>query len=160
MTQTLSREQIESWRNCFGGHSEMAEFNVLCDMALASLDGAEIIRAAAMEEAAQVAEKNAVKQGVLREKFPPDGKSWTAFDAAEACATDIAASIRALAPTPPGMVCVPREPTKAMCEAADALPAIHAVDDLPLSKAGWSPKAIQNLKRYRAMLAAAPGVKE
>lgn len=25
----------------------------------------------------------------------------------------------ALAPTPPGMVCVPREPTKAMCEAAD-----------------------------------------
>lgn len=42
----------------------------------------------------------------------------------------------ALAPTPPGMVCVPREPTKAMCEAADALPAIHAVDDLPLSKAG------------------------
>jgi len=66
----------------------------------------------------------------------------------------------ALAPTPPGMVCVPREPTKAMCEAADALPAIHAVDDLPLSKAGWSPKAIQNLKRYRAMLAAAPGVKE
>ena len=92
MTQTLSREQIESWRNCFGGHSEMAEFNVLCDMALASLDGAEIIRPAAMEEAAQVAEKNAVKQGVLREKFPPDGKSWTAFNTAEACATDIAAA--------------------------------------------------------------------
>ena len=52
---------------------------------------AERIRAAAMEEAARGAEKNAVKQGVLREKFPPDGKSWTAFDAAEACATDIAA---------------------------------------------------------------------
>lgn len=78
----------------------------------------------------------------------------------EAIWQQAAERIRALAPTPPGMVCVPREPTKAMCEAADALPAIHAVDDLPLSKAGWSPKAIQNLKRYRAMLAAAPGVKE
>ena len=41
---------------------------------------AERIRAAAMEEAARGAEKNAVKQGVLREKFPPDGKSWTAFE--------------------------------------------------------------------------------
>lgn len=63
----------------------------------------------------------------------------------------------ALATTPPGMVCVPVEPTKEMCEAAEALPAIDGVNDLPLAKAGWSPRAIQNLKRYRAMLAAHGG---
>jgi hypothetical protein len=53
---------------------------------------------------------------------------------------------------------VPVEPTKEMCEAAPALPAIHAVDDLPLAEAGWSPKAIINRKRYRAMLSAAPSI--
>ncbi len=63
-------------------------------------------------------------------------------------------AIRAISTTPPGMVCVPVEPTKEMCEAAEALPAIDGVNDLPLAKAGWSPRAIQNLKRYRAMLAA------
>lgn len=42
----------------------MAEFNVLCDMALASLDGAEIIRAAAMEEAAQACEARAEQHAI------------------------------------------------------------------------------------------------
>lgn len=112
---------------------------------------AERIRAAAMEEAAQVAEKNAVKQGVLREKFPPDGESWTAFDAAEACATNIAASIRALAPTPPGMVCVPVEPTEGM--ATDGARALRDT----FRDANQHARA---KKVYRAMLAAAPGVKE
>lgn len=51
---------------------------------------------------------------------------------------------------------VPPEPTREMCEAAPSLPSINAVDDLPLLKAGWSMKAIQNLKRYRAMITAAP----
>lgn len=58
--------------------------------------------------------------------------------------------------TAPGYRLVPEEPTWEMCEAAPAIPSIHAVDDLPLAKAGWSPKAVQNLKRYRAMIAAAP----
>lgn len=79
-----------------------------------------------------------------------DVSVWDAIDAAEK-------AIRALATTPPGMVCVPVEPTKEMCEAAEALPAIDGVNDLPLAKAGWSPRAIQNLKRYRAMLAAHGG---
>ncbi len=61
---------------------------------------------------------------------------------------------------PEGWQLVPTEPTKEMCEAAPSLPSIHAVDDLPLNKAGWSMKAIQNLKRYRAMLAAAPAKQE
>ncbi len=136
MTQTLSREQIEWSRKILAALTEDAvmkpggtfglkqpewknRVDLIIDMALASLDGAELIRAAAMEEAARGAEKNAVKQGVLREKFPPDGKSWTAFDAAEACATDIAASIRALAATPPGMVCVPMDSIPQI--AADAM---------------------------------------
>ena len=75
----------------------------------------------------------------------------------EAIWQQAAERIRALAATPPGMVCVPVEPTKEMCEAAEALPAIDGVNDLPLAKAGWSPRAIQNLKRYRAMLAAHGG---
>ena len=103
MTQTLSREQIEWSRKILAALTEDAvmkpggtfglkqpewknRVDLIIDMALASLDGAELIRAAAMEEAARGAEKNAVKQGVLREKFPPDGKSWTAFDAAEIAA--------------------------------------------------------------------------
>jgi len=57
---------------------------------------------------------------------------------------------------PIGWKLVPEEPTKEMCEAAPSLPAIHAIDDLPLKKSGWSMSAIVNRKRYRAMLAAAP----
>lgn len=71
------------------------------------------------------------------------------FEAVQLC--------KSTADKPPGMVCVPVEPTKEMCEAAEALPAIDGVNDLPLAKAGWSPRAIQNLKRYRAMLAAHGG---
>lgn len=73
MTQTLSREQIEWSRKILAALTEDAvmkpggtfglkqpewknRVDLIIDMALASLDGAELIRAAAMEEAAQVAQ--------------------------------------------------------------------------------------------------------
>ena len=59
-----------------------------------------------------------------------------------------------------GWQLVPKEPTQEMCEAAPSLPAIHAIDDLPLKKLGWSMSAIVNRKRYLAMLAAAPAKQE
>lgn len=47
-------------------------------------------------------------------------------------------------------------PTKEMCEAGLSLPAVDAVNDLPLLQAGWSMRAIQNLKLFRSMIAVAP----
>ena len=38
MSMTLTREQIESWRECFSQHSESGEFDALCNMALAWLE--------------------------------------------------------------------------------------------------------------------------
>ncbi len=61
---------------------------------------------------------------------------------------------------PEGRQLVPKEPTQEMCEAAPSLPAINAIDDLPLKKSGWSMSAIVNRKRYLAMLAAAPATQE
>ena len=61
---------------------------------------------------------------------------------------------------PEGWQLVPKEPTQEMCEAAPSLPAIHAIDDLPFKKSGWSMSAIVNRKRYLAMLAAAPANQE
>lgn len=90
-----------------------------------------------------------------REARKFDGfKRWEAMLRADTGDTSpaLAAQMRDLA----GWKLAPLEPTREMCEAAPSLPGIHAVDDLPLNKAGWSMKAIQNLKRYRAMLAAAP----
>jgi len=61
---------------------------------------------------------------------------------------------------PEGWQLVPKEPTQEMCDAAPSLPAIHAIDDLPFKKSGWSMSAIVNRKRYLAMLAAAPAKQE
>ncbi|WP_421365635.1 hypothetical protein [Agrobacterium tumefaciens] len=61
---------------------------------------------------------------------------------------------------PEGWQLVPIEPTQEMCEAAPSLPAIDAIGDLPLKKAGLSMSAIVNRKRYLAMLAAAPAKQE
>ncbi len=61
---------------------------------------------------------------------------------------------------PEGWQLVPIEPTQEMCEAAPSLPAIDAIGDLPLKKAGWSMSAIVNRKRYLAMLAAASAKRE
>lgn len=61
---------------------------------------------------------------------------------------------------PEGWQLVPIEPTQEMCEAAPSLPAIDAIDDLPLKKSGWSMSAIVNRKRYLAMLAAARAKRE
>jgi hypothetical protein len=47
-----------------------------------------------------------------------------------------------------------------MCNAPSSLPAIHAIDDLPLKNSGWSMSAIVNRKRYLAMLAAASAKQE
>lgn len=71
---------------------------------------------------------------------------WTAWEACgdgfkEICREYAVAAIEAM-----------REPTKAMCDSAPTLPSMHAVDDLPLAKAGYRPGAIQNLKRWRAMV--------
>ncbi len=109
-----------------------------------------------MAEAVKVAEKAAAKYLKKAQEMYSDELIDRFRFASEACAW-ISAELNALAATPPGMVCVPVEPTKEMCEAAEALPAIDGVNDLPLAKAGWSPRAIQNLKRYRAMLAAHGG---
>lgn len=61
---------------------------------------------------------------------------------------------------PEGWQLVPIEPTQEMCEAAPSLPAIDAINDLPLKKSGWSMSAIVNRKRYLAMLAAASAKRE
>jgi hypothetical protein len=61
---------------------------------------------------------------------------------------------------PDGWQLVPIEPTQEMCEAPPSLPSIHAIDDLPLKKSGWSMSAIVNRKRYLAMLAASPTKQE
>ena len=53
-----------------------------------------------------------------------------------------------------------REPTLAMCQSMPSLPAIHAVDDLPLKHAGWRMGDIQNLKRWRAALDAEISIAE
>lgn len=60
---------------------------------------------------------------------------------------------------PTGWQLVPKEPTQAMCEAADALPVIHATEDLALLAASWTGKAVMNKKRWHKMLAAAPTIK-
>lgn len=57
---------------------------------------------------------------------------------------------------PDGWVLVPVEPTREMMEAAPSLPAIGALSDLHLLKAGWSMNAIQNRSRWSKMIAAAP----
>lgn len=61
---------------------------------------------------------------------------------------------------PEGWQLLPKEPTREMCEAASSLPAVDAIDDLPLKKSGWSMSAIVNRKRYLAMLAAASAKRE
>lgn len=50
---------------------------------------------------------------------------------------------------------VPRVPTEEMCEAAPSLPPIELPADTERYR-GWKPYAVQNAKRYAAMLAAAP----
>lgn len=134
-----------------------AEFdeNATRKMLLAALSAAE------PQPAPSVAVKAAwaVKAAVLRSR----GKNNTLYDINQAAdyLDDAALSAQAqdVAVTD-GWQLVPKEPTQEMCEAAPSLPAIHAIDDLPLKKSGWSMSAIVNRKRYLAMLAAAPAKQE
>jgi hypothetical protein len=48
-------------------------------------------------------------------------------------------------------------PTPAMCNSAPALPAICAVDDLPLRDMGYTMAGIMNRKRFVAMIQTAKG---
>lgn len=104
--------------------------------------------------------KEAIQEGMDKATNPDwVTKDFTQSEAYVAIRSAVSAQVQDVA-IPEGWQLVPKEPTREMCEAAPSLPAIHAIDDLPFKKSGWSMSAIVNRKRYLVMLATAPAKQE
>ena len=135
---------------------------------------AERIRAAAMEEAARGHDALADALVEYRGGFTAHSPMWKEADLLASSHLQSAAAIRALAPTPAGMVCVPMDSIPQIV--ADAMQgewneicsdtACYPLDIKTVGKGGilrfapghWARAVGENVRR--AMLAAAPGVKE